>query len=298
MNIDISRENILSRMQMPGSAIQLAVFRIALGLQIFYSASSQLINLLQVVKGTSRTKTIFPAFLDSLNASIAFPYLAITVQVLSVFLIVGLFTRYILPFLFIAFLMLFGFWYSKFNAPVPWLYIWFPLLILCFARCSDKLSVDSWLGRTKYEAGNTTVYRWPIEVVAGWFAYIYVAAGIAKILPFTKGVGWLNGATSQGIIYDRFLDSILFFVFGKPFFDYTSHVWVFTALSVFSLAIELACITIYFTDRLNKVIIFLVISMHFFLYLTGVPAFMQTALILSICLLSQSVFDKKRKGNV
>lgn len=291
--INTSRENILSRMQLPGSAMQLAVFRIALGLQIFYSSSSHLFDLLQVVDGTKGTKTIFPRYVDAVIASISTPYLVVLVQVLSLFLILGLFTRYLLPLLFISFILLFSFWYSKFNAPVPWLYIWFPLLILCFTKCSDQLSLDRLFGWTKEEKVNTVVYRWPIEVISGWFAYIYVAAGLAKFIPFHKGLTWLNGATSQKIIHDRFLDSVLCYIFEKPFFDYSAYYWFFGFLSIFSLLIELSCIVLYFTNRLNYWILALVVSMHFFLYLTGVPGFMQTALVLSICLLPPELFNKK-----
>jgi hypothetical protein len=296
MRINISKENILSRTQLPGSALQLALFRIALGVQIFYSSSSKLFDLLQVVDGTKGTKTIFPSFIDNFIITISSPYLVIVVQVLSFFLVLGLFTKYILPLLFIGFVLLFSFWYSKFNAPVPWLYIWFPLLILSFSRCSDKLSLDAKLGLTKPETENTTIYRWPIEIIVGWFAYIYVAAGLAKIIPFHKGLGWMYGGTSQGIIHDRFLDSVLYYIFGKPFFDYTEYSLLFGALSIFSLLIELFCIVLFFTNRFNYWIIFLVISMHFFLYLTGVPAFMQTALILCVCLLPPKLFTKKNKS--
>ena len=186
---------------------------------------------------------------------------------------------------------MFSFWYSKFDAPVPWLYIWFPLLILCFSRCSDILSLDNLFKITKQDKVNLYLYRWPIELVVGWFAYIYFAAGIAKIIPFYKGLGWLNGGTSQGIIHDRFMDSVLYFIFEEPFFDYSSYSWIFASLSIGSLLIELLCVLLFFTNRFNYLIIGLVIVMHFFLYLTGVPGFMQTALILSICLLNQSIFN-------
>lgn len=293
MIIDIRKENLLSRMSLPGSALQLALFRILLGAQIFYSSNSELFNLLKVVKGTTETETLFPEFIDRFIAANSLPYLTLTVQVLSIFLILGLFTRYILPLLFLSFLLLFSFWYHKFNAPIPWLYIWFPLLILCFSPSADALSVDSLFKITKPEKIKLYIYRWPIELIVGWFAYIYFAAGIAKILPFSKGFGWLDGGTSQGIIHDRFVDSVLYFVFGKPFFDYTQHAWLFAFLSIFALAIELVTIVLFFTNRFNKIIIFLVLAMHLFLFLTGVPGFGQLAFILSICLLPQRVFNNK-----
>jgi len=278
-------------MSQEGSSNQLAVFRVLLGMQIFYASHSLLLDLLQVVDGTSR-ETIFPEFIDVQIALIAVPYLQITVQVLSVFMVLGLFTRYIMPLLFVSVLLLFSYWYSKYDAPVQWLYIWFPLLILCFGKPSDALSLDRLFNLTQKPGTIRTSqsYRWPIELVSGWFAYIYVAAGLAKILPFEKGVTWLDGGTSHKIIYYRFLDSALFYLFEKPFFDYSSNQWVFSALSVGSLFIELSCIVIFFTNRFNKWVLAGVILMHFFLYLTGVPGFMQTALVLGVCLLPPRVF--------
>lgn len=278
-------------MQQNGAANQLAIFRILFGLQVLYGSCSMLFDLLLVVKGTNKP-TIFPDFFDAFVASIAVPYLQTATIVLSVFLILGLFTRYILPLLFVSFLLLFSFWYSKFDAPVQWLYIWFPLLILCFSRSEDSYSLDNLIGLSRKSSPLKNAYRWPIELVSGWFVYIYFAAGLAKILPIVKGINWLDGGTSQQIIYERFLDSVLCFIFNKPFFDYATNSWIFAALSIGSLIIELLCILIFFTNRFNYLIIFLVMSMHFFLYLTGVPAFMQTALILSICLLPPKLFTR------
>lgn len=291
MKIDYMKENIISRMQLPGSALQLALFRIALGLQILYSSSSKLLNLLGVVEGTKETKTIFPQFIGTIVENMAFPYLQVGVQVLSIFLIFGLFTRVILPFLFIAFLLLFGFWYTHFNAPVPWLYIWFPLLIMCFSRSADTLSLDKYFRTSSSNIKlSSNSYRWPVEVISGWFAYIYFAAGIAKVFPISKGLNWLNGGTSQEIIYDRFLDSLTYYLFGTPFFDYSSNHFVFGLLSLSSLIIELLFVLIFFTNRFNYLLIFLIMSMHFFLYLTGVPGFMQIALMLSICLINPKFY--------
>jgi len=290
--INLAKENIIARMQLPGSAVQLAVFRILLGFQVLYSSSSQLFQLLLEVKGTTETRTVFPAFIDEAINNIAVPYLQLPTQILAVFLILGLFTRFILPLLATCFILLFAFWYMHFNAPVPWLYLWFPLVILCFARSADVLSLDKLLKMTSLETLKTNVYRWPVEMVCGWFAYIYFAAGLAKIFPMTKGAQWLDGGTSQRIIYDRYLDSGLHYLIGKPFFDYSSHHWFFGLLSVAALCIELVCVVIFFTRRYNNLILFLVMGMHLFLYLTGVPGFMQTALLLGFCMLEPNFFHK------
>ena len=293
MKINIQEENILARMEKPGSAHQLAIFRILLGLQVFYSSGSRLFQLSAHVSVDAGTHNIFPGVLDQLIAGIAVPYLQIITQVLSLFLVLGLLTRYILPVLWISFLLLFSFYYDHNNAPVPWLYLWFPLLILNFGRCSDVLSIDAYTRAQKPMSNLTSsTYRWPMEIVAGWLVYIYVAAGIAKILPVYKGWYWLKGGTSHEIMYNRFLDSMYFYLFGKPLFDYTGHNWVFAVLSVMSVLIELSTILILLTHRLNVLVIALVLGMHIFLYLSGVMGFMQLTLLLSISLVQPGFFNK------
>lgn len=293
MKINLREENILSRMEKPGSAHQLAFFRIILGLQIFYSSGSRLFQLSDYVATKDGTRNIFPDILNQLIDSTAVPYLQMITQVLSIFLLMGLLTKYILPLLSISFLFLFSFYYALNNAPNAWLYIWFPLLLMNFTRCSDVLSLDKYFRLIKPQTNMfSNVYRWPLEVVAAWFAYIYVAAGIAKVLPLYKGLSWLQGGTIQEIMYNRFLDSNYFYVFGKPLFDYTEHYWIFGMLSVASLIIEFICIMILFTHRFHGLIITLVLGMHFFLYLNGVLGFMQLALVLSIALINPLFFEK------
>lgn len=285
MRIDFSKENIFARMRLPGSPLQLAVFRIALGLQVAYSASSRLLDLLQVVDGTSKP-TVFPSWADVFIASIAVPYLQWATIILGLLLAVGLFTRWVAPLLFVFSLLLFSFWYSRFDAPVPWLYLWFPLLVLSFSRSADRLSLDSVLGMgSSSEGQSVNTYRWPVELVRGWFAYIYVAAGVAKILPIVKGLHWLDGGTSHRIIYDRYLDSFLYYIGLPPFFDYSEGALLFSVLSIGSILVELSCLLIFFTDRFNHLVLFLIFSMHFFLYAVGVPGFMQLALVLAVCVM-------------
>ncbi|RMB57439.1 hypothetical protein EAX61_11880 [Dokdonia sinensis] len=293
MSYSVFENNILNRINFAGSGNQLAIFRILLGLQIFYSSNSKLIDLLQVAGGTSETVTIFPSFLDTLIASTLVDYLQIIVPVLSVLLILGFLTRFVAPLLFISFLFLFDFWYINFDAPVPWLYIWFPLLIICFSKSSDNISLDALVFGKTLQTQNIQYnsYRWPIELVSAWFVYIYFSAGLAKIFPVTTLIEWMQGGTSQNILYERFLDSFLHYTFNEPFFDYSSNNYIFSILSILSIIVELSVIIILFTNRYNKIIIFLILSMHFFLFLTGVPGFMQLALILGICLINPKLFN-------
>lgn len=299
MRNNFREENILARMEQPGSVHQLAVFRILLGLQIFYSSSGWIFQFLQQVPDTANNKNIFPSFINQWVDVLAIPYLQLITQVLSVFLVLGLFTRYVLPVLFVSFFLLFSYYYSRHNAPHPWIYIWFPLLVLCFTKSNSALSLDRWLGLVKAKLNPTAKdYRWPMELVAAWLAYIYVAAGVAKLIPFYRGWHWLDGGASQDMMYHRFLNSFYFYIFKRPLFDYTQYHWLFAALSVASLLIELSCIMIFFTHRFNRTIIILLFVMHLFLYFTGVLGFMQLALLLSVPLVSPAFFSGlfKEKG--
>jgi hypothetical protein len=287
-------------MELPGSVHQLALFRILLGLQVLYSSGSKVFQHIQQAGTPAGTKNIFPDFLNHFIAAHSVPYLQPITQVLSIFLVLGLFTRYILPFLFVSFLLLFSFLYSIHNAPVPWLYIWFPLLLLNFTKCSDALSLEKWFGMVKPKSpSSSSEYRWPMEVIAAWLAYIYVAAGLAKVVPVYKGLLWMNGGTSQEILYYRFLNSNYFYFFGRPLFDYTQYPWIFAGLSLASVIIELSCILILFTRRFHWPIFILLVLMHFFLYLVGVMGFMQLALLLSISLIHPAVFSRlfKEQGD-
>lgn len=293
MGFNIREENILARMEQPGSVHQLAVFRILLGLQIFYSSSAMIFGYVLQVPDISNTKNIFPLWLNQWVDAIAVPYLQPITQILGVFLMLGLFTRYILPVLFISFILLFSFYFSRHNAPHPWLYIWFPLLLLNFTKSADALSLDKFFGILKpLGDASSKVYRWPMELIAAWMAYIYVAAGMAKILPIYKGWQWLDGGTSQDMMYHRFLYSMDFYLFKRPFFDYSENQWIFIALSITSIGIEFFCIMILFTRRCHVAIFILLMVMHFFLYLTGVLGFMQLALILSVSLIHPAFFEK------
>ena len=118
-------KNIINRLSLPGSAYQLAVIRILFGIQILFSSSSKIFDFLKNVPGTDYTLTIFPNFIQNYINIYAIDVIQISVQILSIFLILGLFLRWVTPLLFISFILQFSFLYSKFDAPIPWLYIWF-----------------------------------------------------------------------------------------------------------------------------------------------------------------------------
>lgn len=284
-------KNIINRLSLPGSAYQLAVIRILFGIQILFSSSSKIFDFLKNVPGTDYTLTIFPNFIQNYINIYAIDVIQISVQILSIFLILGLFLRWVTPLLFISFILQFSFLYSKFDAPIPWLYIWFPLLIFIYSDTGAVWSVDSILKKTK-KSLTSSKYRWPIELLSGWWAYIYFAAGLAKVLPFPKALQWIDGGTSQKIIYDRYLDSGFHFIFGEPFFDYSQYNVIFSILTIGSLLIEISVIMIFFTNKFNLILLVLILCMHSFLFLTGVPGFGLLGLILGLSLINPSYFHQ------
>lgn len=288
-------DSILHRMRRPGSAHQLALLRIAFGLQIFYAVHSRVFDLLLAVGEDQGLSTVFPAWFDALIAQQLVPLLVGACKVLSVLMVVGLFTRVVVPLLTICFITLFSFYYVGANAPIHWLYLWFPMVVLCFSDAGHAFSVEAWLYGRSGAAPRGMVaqsYRWPVELMVGWFVYIYFAAGLAKVLPVTKGAAWLNGQTSKEILYERFLDSPLHYIFHEPLFDYASASVMFVGLTVSAVLLELAVVVLLFTSRYHLLVLAIVMVMHVFLYLVGVAGFAQTALVLGIALLDPRVFRR------
>lgn len=283
--------HIIERLKIASSPYQISIFRIVVGLHILYACSSKIFDLLLAVQSQQNVTVLLPHSLQSYLFENCIPFIRVLTMVLAAFLVIGLFTRYILPVLTISFLLLFSFYYQGVNAPIHWLYLWFPLIVLCFSKCSDVLSVDSLIKKKTVTV--SVAYTWPLELVSVWFVYIYFFAGIAKLLPLQKFVVWINGETSRHIIYNRYLDSPFHYIFGAPFFDYSKPSIFFSILSIGAVVIELSTLLLLFTKRYTVLVLMLVVMMHLFLYMCGVAGFLQTALVLGVALLPNRYFKFK-----
>tara|TARA_B100001939_G_C16944355_1_gene619634 strand:- start:2951 stop:3841 length:891 start_codon:yes stop_codon:yes gene_type:complete len=285
---------LIYRFSKNGSAYQLAIIRILISIQIIYNTNSRIFELFKIGLGHDHTETIFQIFniQSFINLELIAP-LKFIVIILSFFLLFGLFTRHIAPILSIAYLLLYSVHYSYFDAPVPWLYIWLPLILLSFSKSSDVLSIDNLISKKSDKINlNSKLYRWPVELISLWFVYIYFSAGIAKIFPLIDGIKWIEGGIIQQILYNRYLDSFLHFLFGFPFFDFSVPSKIYSLLAVVSILIELSTITILFTNRYNNLILLLILSMHSSLFLIGVPGFGILSFIIGIALLSPGYFNR------
>ena len=286
---------IWQRIEEPGSALQLGIFRALIGFQVFYASSTKAFEYWQYIGQFMNTRTWLPASVELFIAEHLVTFLQMTTQASSIFVILGLATRYALPICTIAFLLLFSYSYRSFDAPVQWLYLWFPLVVLSFSKCAEKFSLDSVIRKQVSQSDSQHHYQWPLEMVIAWFSYIYVAAGIAKVVPLSIFLPWLEGGTSKGIMYARFLDSPLYFIFGKPLFNYADEYWIFAILTAGSVIVELSALLLLFGRIFYMPVIAAIVVMHWFLYFTGVAGFSQTALVLAFAFLPTKWFQKDER---
>jgi hypothetical protein len=296
-----SDSHIIKRLYLPGSARQLAVIRIAIGLQIYLATSSMIFPLLHTTQFCRSFKTYVPNIIGQWVAEGGYAYLVTTNQVLACLLITGLCTKFILPALLLAFLVLYSFYYSCLGYPCQWVYLWFPLLILGLSRCNDVWSIDAFILKRRaktphlpFKENDTTHYRWPIELLIVWFVYIYFAAGLAKLFPISNGLLWLEGGQIKDIMVTRFLESPLHYIFNEPLFNYAEEYWFYRISAFLGLFTELFVISTLFSTRFYIPVLFLVFGMHVFLFMIGIAGFIQTCIILALAFIPAHIFGDTR----
>lgn len=283
--------NILARIKLQGSGIQLGVLRILLGAHLFYAFNSKIFELI-AVSGPARSHSSYIKFIHQwLLAADAYPTLILVGKVAAVLFALGVFTRVSNFLLLTMVVLVYNSFFINFGYPIHWLYSIVPLFILFFSDCGKFLSVDSLFNKTKLEPMSVS-YRWPIELITLWFFYIYFAAGYAKLFPLERLPEWLQGGTIQNIFYTRELDSPIFYLTGKALFNYAQPKYIFSFLSVSGILLELSAIVLLLTRRLHFVYFLSIIGFHGFLFMLGVAGFMQPALVLGIALINPQFFSR------
>jgi len=214
---------------------------------------------------------------------------------LGVLLALGLLTRIAAPLMLVVYLLAFDFYFHYTFFHDEWPYFWFVLLVLSFAPCADRWSLDALIrGRRGLAVPERPHgYRWPAEFVVFWMAQLYFAAGIAKLLPIRKGVYWFDGATTQNMVGVLYPHSPIYEVLGRPLFDYDA-VWPFVVFSVLTVVFECAAILMLFTRRLNVPIAILLLGMHASIYAFGVPGFFQCIVVCFVALIPSEWFPDCR----
>ncbi|MEO1996244.1 MAG: hypothetical protein ABGZ17_13325 [Planctomycetaceae bacterium] len=275
------RDGLLTRLHWNGSARHLALIRIVVGLHLvlWVFGSDYLSYVGRFSTGSN------PVYWSVIPAAWITSSVAQTMQwvglLACVLMVLGLCTRVATVLTTVSFLVTNQFYYVNTGFHDDWLYFNFILLTLSCARCGDAWSIDAWLGTRRRETSRTPiktqVYRWPVEVMLGWFCLLYVEAGVAKLFPLEHGMAWFTGGTIQSVAIARLLDSPIYWWFGRALFDYRIQ-WPFVVMSIVAVVIELAAVIPLLTRRWNGMCYAAVMGLHLGIYSVGVPGFPQIAL--------------------
>lgn len=280
--------HILARLSWHGSARHLAAIRIAVGLvaaSALWSPALQFITDLGVVP-SSLTDTIFPPVVEQFARNNVTSLLWVG-RIAAVFAVLGVFTRIALPMLLAALLLTENTYYRLLHFHDVWPYLWFFLLVLCFAPCTDAWSLEAlWRAERqplRERPERHQRYRWPVELMVAWATLLYVAAGLAKLLPLRKGVIWLEGGTIQHMVGERLFDSPLYWLLGRPAFDYTLD-WPFAVIAWFTIIVEVGVGVVLLTGKLHRWVGIGIVMLHVGIYFFGVPGFVVTGVVVALLL--------------
>jgi hypothetical protein len=281
---------------MPGSALQLALIRLLVAVHLVTVFTSPALPLLARIGGAPHPMagTHVPRALEALLSWQHVLWIAHVGAVAAVAMALGVATRLAVGVVLVAFLITQNYWFRATVFHDDWLYFVFPLMVLLFSRCSDRLSVDALLRRKPPLAGDArAAYRWPVELIVAWFAFLYVAAGLAKLLPLRKGVLWLSGRSVQHFATEFLHDSPVYWVLGRSAFDHCI-LWPFTLASVATVALELGAGALPFLSKARPLLFLALLGMHASIWSLGIPGFVQIALTFSAAMLPARLFRDGR----
>lgn len=257
---------------------QLAWIRIIFSSWVLYESLGWQFDYFQVVGGTDYTSTVIPGALQEFLFAHIDAFLVV-LRISAVASIFGFFTPVSMKIMAVSYFVVYAFHYSFFDAPVPWLYGWFPLIVLALSRCGDAFSIDQVFlymitkRRALLRKVRTASYGWPLDIIRLWFVYIYFSAGLSKLLPISGVISWIQNSPTQEILVYRYPHSFQYFFFGQPLFDYSQQAGLISIGAFAVLVLELCTIFLLLSDRFDLQIVFLVTIMHFGLWLLGVPNF-------------------------
>jgi hypothetical protein len=274
-----------ARLQRPGSPLHLAFVRVVFALHALSVLTSPALPLSRRLtdRPLSLTHTLVPASIERWLVARDHLDLVIAVGVIAALcVVIGLLTRVTLWLLFAAFVLTQNYFFRHSLFHDDWLYVDFYLLVLCVSPCADRLAVDRLLRPTPARARNA--YRWPVEVMVAWFALVYVSAAVAKLLPLPRGLWWLSGGSLQHFAVRFLFDSPIYWVLGRPLFDYSLR-WPFCIGATACVLVELSAILLLLTRRFDRPVVLAIIAMHVVIALIGVPGFVQIALVSSVLFL-------------
>lgn len=292
----------MRRVAEPGSALHLGLWRIALALHAFSVLSSPALDLLVEFRARPQplTQSWLPTGVESWLAQGGVGAVAAIGLVAAVATALGLGLRLAAPVLLAAFVLTQNYWYRSTAFHDDWLYFTTPLLLLALApQAADRLSVAAWLRERRGDAPpvrEPSAHRWPLEVHITWVALLYAAAGLAKILPLSKGVEWLSGRTACEFACEFAPDSPLVWLLGRTPFAYPEHVWIFALASGLTVVLELGALAMVFSasTALRGALMLGLLAMHLTIYWLGIPGFPWMWLVSAVAFLPDRLFSDTR----
>lgn len=280
VNAQVRPPAVWAQLSQPGSALQLALVRTMVGAHLSFVLMSPALPLLARIGGAPHpmAQTSVPHAIEALLSWPQVVWIARTGAVAAVAMAIGLSTRLAIGVVLAAFLITQNYWFRATVSHDDWLYFVFPLLVLSFSRCSDRFAVDAAIRRSPALTGDArSAYRWPIELIVGWFAFLYVAAGIAKLFPLRKGILWLSGRSVQSFAVEFLHDSPLFWLLRHTPFDYRL-LWPFTVASLATVMLELGAGALPLLDKRRPLLFLALLCMHASIWALGIPGFVQIGL--------------------
>lgn len=275
----------------------LAVVRIVLALWVLYETFGLQFRIFSEVGGTDYTVTVFPAWVDDWIARNIWVLLP-SLQIAAVLTLLGFLTPFSTWLLSLLYLVVYSFHYSFFDAPVPWLYGWFPLIVLALSQSGRRWSVDEWLMREQPRSSSSSRYGWPLDAMRLWFVYIYVSAGISKVFPLSDFFSWVANSPTQEILVFRYPHSMAYYLFGRPLFDYSTSSELISLGAFFVVLLELSVLVMVFTEKFDYLLLLSVFLMHGILWTVGVPNFGLASMVLMSAIVLRKRAAKMRPEEV
>ena len=153
-------------------------------------------------------------------------------------------------------------------------------ILLCFARSTDAWSLDHYLGKRfrrypRFERGGPlTSSGFARQLILVTAVGIFFSAGVAKLI--NGGWEWMDGVSLQWYMQEYAERRAT--LGGEPRFPaihafISERLWLCSALSVFSMVIELGAIGALFSRSYKHLLILAWLAFHLGIYLTMLPQF-------------------------
>ncbi|MEZ4437188.1 MAG: HTTM domain-containing protein [bacterium] len=283
-----------ARLREPGSPAHAALLRVALGLHLLAVLQSPAIDLLvdirpelhpqaRVIGGATAFAALSPALVATLRD---------VGLVAAALFVLGLGGRLTTLVLLGSFTVTQYFWFGATLFHDDWIYFTFPLLAFLCLTHPTAFSLDARLRRRPSDPDTERrEARLLIEAWVFWIGFVYLAAGIAKLFPLTKGIDWLSGIAAQHFALEFVRQSPAIALFGEPVIPLDAR-WIFALGAIATVIVELGAAALWFTRRAYLPVATAIFAMHLGIWLTGIPAFIGMFSVLALSLLPRHAFTR------